>query len=110
VEETVKDAQEETGSRHNVAPEVAARLLMNNLRMAGFHRGPDVRVAAAAAAIGTLPLVSQEQARGGSSTVEVAAESVELAAEVAVESVDLIDIGIDIVSGALESLGDLFSF
>ncbi len=41
VEETVRDAEQATGSRHDVAPEVAARLLMDNLRMEGFHRRPD---------------------------------------------------------------------
>ena len=114
VEETVKDAQEETGSRHNVAPEVAARLLMNNLRMDGFHRRPDARVAAATvAAAGVIPLVAQEQGRGrmGETAADVAEVAVDVA-EVAVDvaDLDLIDVGVGIVSSALESLGDLFSF
>jgi hypothetical protein len=113
VEETVKDAQQETGSRHNVAPEVAARLLMNNLRMEGFHRKPDVRVAAAVAAVGAIPLVTQQQSHGSggetaADVVEVAVDVVELAVDVV--ELDLIDVGIGIVSSALESLGDLFSF
>ncbi|HZH77157.1 MAG TPA: zf-TFIIB domain-containing protein [Archangium sp.] len=113
VEETVKDAQEETGSRHNVAPEVAARLLMNNLRMEGFHRKPDVRVAAAAAAIGAIPLVSQQQTHGrageaAAHVAEVAVDVAEIAVDIA--ELDLIDVGVGIVSSALESLGDLFSF
>jgi hypothetical protein len=112
VEETVRDAEQATGSRHNVAPEVAARLLMKNLRMEGFHRRPDARAAAAAALL--LPLTSEGVERNRmAETGETAAEAVETAlevAEVAVEGVDLIEVGVDLVVGALESLGDLISF
>jgi Zn-finger nucleic acid-binding protein len=109
VEETVREAEQATGSRHDVAPEVAARLLMKNLKLEGFHRRP----AAAAAAV-LLPLTSEAVERNRmAETGEKAGEAVETAlevAEVAVEGVDLIEVGVDLVVGALESLGDLFSF
>lgn len=37
VSTTVSDAQRAAGSRRDVAPEVAARLLMDNLKTSGFH-------------------------------------------------------------------------
>jgi len=114
MEETVRDAEQATGSRHNVAPEVAARLLMKNLRMESFHRGPGVRAIAAAAAMPVLlPLTSEGVERNRMAEVgEKAAEGVETAldvAEIAVDGIDLIEVGVDLVVSALESVGDLFS-
>jgi Zn-finger nucleic acid-binding protein len=125
VEETVRDAEQTMGSRHDVAPEVAAQLLMKNLRMQGFHRRPDVRTAATAAAVpALLPLTSEAVERNrmaelgqkagealetASDVVEVAEAAVDIA-ELAADGIDLIQVGIDLVVGALESVGDLFSF
>jgi hypothetical protein len=117
MEETVRDAEQVTGSRDNVAPEVAARLLMNNLRMTGFHRGRGALAGTAAAAV-MLPLVSEVQehqrtAESGQRTAEVVEAAVDVA-EVTVDvaegvGIDLLDTGIGIVVGALEAVGDLFS-
>jgi hypothetical protein len=106
VQSTVHAAEQAAGSRQDVAPEVAARLLMNNLKLNGFHRKPVAQVAAAAAL--ALPLTHSNQTDSSlGDKAESIADGVELALEVA--ELDLLDKGIDIVVGGLEALGELFS-
>lgn len=102
VEDTVLKAQQAVGSRHEVAPEMAARLLMNNLRMDGFHRRPTPRAQPASNVVLPIAAASGVQEREHHSMMDKA--------EFAADSVDLLDLGVDLVVGGLESLGDLFSW
>jgi hypothetical protein len=96
VENTVRGAQKPDGSRRDVAPEVAARLLMNELKLSGFHRKPPLRDRPEHRS-NAIPAVTLEAPdRRTSNTLEMVDDAV-----------DLIDIGIELVGGGLKALGKL---
>jgi hypothetical protein len=98
VESTVRGAQQPDGSRRDVAPEVAARLLMNELKLSGFHRKspspgrPEHR----SNAIPAVTLSAPDRR-----TSERVGDNVS-------DAVDLIDMGFELVGGALRALKHLF--
>ncbi len=95
VENTVRGAQKPDGSRRDVAPEVAARLLMNELKLSGFHRsspprnGPEHRSHA-------IPAVTLDTPQSTPESRNVR------------DSLDLIDMGIELVGEGLKALRHLF--
>lgn len=98
VENTVRGAQKPDGSRRDVAPEVAARLLMNELKLSGFQRKPPPRDRPEHRSDAIPPVTLQVPDRRTSSTLERVDDAV-----------DLIDIGIELVGGGLKALGKLLS-
>lgn len=95
VENTVRGAQKTDGSRRDVAPEVAARLLMNELKLSGFHPRPQPRASPEhrSNAIPAVTLTTADQRTK----------------EKLGDSLDLIDTGIELVGDGLRALDDFFS-
>lgn len=85
VSHTVRDMQQAQGSRRDVAPEVAAQLLMDNLRMKAFHRPPDPHSHA-------IPAVTLTAASGGEIAVEGSGS----------RGVDLIATGMELILNVLQ--------
>jgi hypothetical protein len=81
-----------------VAPEVAARLLMNELKLSGFHRKPPPRDRPEHRS-NAIPAV----------TLEAPNRRTPEAWRHADDAVDLIDLGIELVGGGLKALGKLLS-
>jgi hypothetical protein len=98
VENTVRGAQKPDGSRRDVAPEVAARLLMNELKLRGFHRKPPPRDRPEHRSH-AIPAV----------TLEAPDRRTTESVNDAVNTVDLIDLGIQLVGGGLRALKDFFT-
>ena len=92
VRTTVRDAQAALGSRRDVAPHVAARLLMTQLGQKSFRaaKGPTPTNAAVAA----VPLVLAEPTPAASSS--------------GWECLDVVEFGLEVVCEVLGGLGDLF--
>jgi hypothetical protein len=88
VESTIRDAEQAVGSRRDVAPHVAAHLVMKHLGMKDFH----ARRAAAAAALAATPIALSKDAKGSTEAVDLV-------------DVDSWGVGFELV----ELLGDIFS-
>ncbi|AKI98884.1 TFIIB-like protein [Archangium gephyra] len=98
VENTVRGAQKADGSRRDVAPEVAARLLMNELKLSGFHRKPPPRDRPEHRS-NAIPAV----------TLDAPDRRTSENASGAADAVDLIEMGIELVGVGLRALKHFFT-
>ncbi|MCY1083592.1 zf-TFIIB domain-containing protein [Archangium lansingense] len=97
VENTVRGAQKPDGSRRDVAPEVAARLLMSELKLSGFNPRPQPRDKPEHRSNAIPPV-----------TLNTSDSRITDKLRHADDAVDLIELGIWAVGGSLRALARFF--